>query len=69
MANILQKCVQVKSLSDSWMRLEEEPVPLMDCRIAWAVDRVYQQQQSFLGQRRLFATHYHELTELEGKIR
>ena len=36
--------------------------------IAWAVDRVYQQSANCLGAKTLFATHYHELTELEGKL-
>ena len=45
------------------MRLEEEPVPLMD----WAVVE-YISNSKLLGAKTLFATHYHELTELEGKI-
>ena len=31
-------------------------------------DRTYQQYQSYCGAKTLFATHYHELTELEGKL-
>ena len=30
--------------------------------------RTYKQYQNYLGAKTLFATHYHELTELEGKL-
>ena len=35
--------------------------------IAWAVVE-YISNPKFLGAKTLFATHYHELTELEGKL-
>ena len=49
------------------MRSAAEPVPLTDFRIAWAVIE-HISNTKLLGAKTLFATHYHELTELEGKI-
>ena len=40
---------------------------MMDLSIAWAVVE-YISDPKLLGAKTLFATHYHELTELEGKI-
>ncbi len=44
-----------------------EQVLLMDLSIAWAVVEYIAILQA-PGAKTLFATHYHELTELEGKI-
>ena len=49
------------------MRSAGEPVPLTDLSIAWAVVE-YISNPKILGAKTLFATHYHELTELEGKL-
>ena len=49
------------------MRLGAVPVPLTVLSIAWAVIE-YISNSKLLGAKTLFATHYHELTELEGKI-
>ena len=49
------------------MRSEEERVPFDGLSIAWAVVE-YISDSKLLGAKTLFATHYHELTELEGKI-
>ena len=49
------------------MRSDVEPVRLTDSRIAWAVVE-HISNPKLLGAKTLFATHYHELTELEGKL-
>ena len=49
------------------MRSAGEPVPLTVLRIAWAVVE-HISNPKLLGAKTLFATHYHELTELEGKL-
>ena len=49
------------------MRSEGEPAPSTACPIAWAVVE-YISNTKTLGAKTLFATHYHELTELEGAI-
>ena len=49
------------------MRSVAEPVPFDGLSIAWAVIE-YISNSKLLGAKTLFATHYHELTELEGKI-
>ena len=49
------------------MRSDEAQVPLTDLAIAWAVIE-HISNPKLCGAKTLFATHYHELTELEGKI-
>ena len=49
------------------MKSDGEPVHLTALSIAWAVVE-YISDSKLLGAKTLFATHYHELTELEGKI-
>ncbi len=49
------------------MRLAVEPVPLTVLAIAWAVIE-HISNTKLCGAKTLFATHYHELTELEGKL-
>ena len=51
----------------SWMRSAGVPAPLTDLSIAWAVME-HISNPRLLGAKTLFATHYHELTELEGTI-
>ena len=49
------------------MKSAVEPVPLTDLSIAWAVIE-HIADKKLLGAKTLFATHYHELTELEGTM-
>ncbi len=49
------------------MRSEEDTSTFDGLSIAWAVVE-YISDSKLLGAKTLFATHYHELTELEGKI-
>ena len=49
------------------MKSAEEPPPLTVLSIAWAVIE-HISNPKLLGAKTLFATHYHELTELEGKM-
>ncbi len=49
------------------MRSDAARVPLTAFSIAWAVVE-YISNTKLLGAKTLFATHYHELTELEGKL-
>ena len=65
-ANILTKRHKEQP-SGAWMRSAAAPAPLTVFRShgLWSSTSA---TQSFWEQRRLFATHYHELTELEGTI-
>ena len=63
-ANILRNATS-KQPFNTWTKLDEEQVPLMDLSIAWAVVE-HICDKKILGAKTLFATHYHELTELEG---
>ena len=49
------------------MRSAAAPAPLTACAIAWAVVE-HISNTKLLGAKTLFATHYHELTELEGTM-
>lgn len=49
------------------MKLEEEPLPMTGLSIAWAVAEFISDKEK-CGAKTLFATHYHELTELEEKL-
>ncbi len=60
-----KKCHEEQSPSSS-MRLAAARVPLT-VSIAWAVIE-HISNPKILGAKTLFATHYHELTELEGTI-
>lgn len=48
------------------MKSDAEQVHLTVCQLPGCC-RIHQRQQT-VGSKTLFATHYHELTELEGKI-
>ena len=50
-----------------WMRSAGGRVPLTGFLLQWAVVE-HISNARLLGAKTLFATHYHELTELEGKI-
>ncbi len=48
-------------------RKAKEQAPLTDSQITWAVIE-YIADKKLVGAKTLFATHYHEITELEGNL-
>ena len=66
-ANILRNATSQKSCL-SWTKSEGEQAHSTDSPshgLLWSISPT----AHLLGAKTLFATHYHELTELEGKIR